>query len=86
MDDSPAYQLEIDGIGGGAGDGSVHAPAAGTVPRPWLGIRFNCCAVYTRVYRNREGTAYLGRCPKCLREVRLRVGPDGTNSRFFAAE
>ncbi|UCF34799.1 MAG: hypothetical protein JSV78_05730 [Phycisphaerales bacterium] len=54
--------------------------------RPWVGIRFDCCGVYTRVYRNPEGTAYIGRCPRCLRTVRLRVGRQGTDARFFVAE
>ena len=54
--------------------------------RPWVGIRFECCGAYSRVYRNTDGTAYEGRCPRCLKQVRLRVGPDGTSARFFTAE
>jgi hypothetical protein len=54
--------------------------------RPWVGIRFDCCNVYTRVYRNADGTAYLGRCPRCLKKVRLNVGAGGTDARFFVAE
>ena len=62
-------------------------PSAGT-PREgprFLGIRFACCDVYTRVYVNCEGTAYVGHCPKCARRVQVRIGANGTDSRFFTA-
>jgi len=62
-------------------------PAAntGTGPRPYLGILFECCGVYARVYRQPHEMIYRGRCPKCLRLVQVRVGPDGTPARFFRA-
>lgn len=51
----------------------------------FLGIRFACCDVYTRIYLNRAQTAYEGRCPKCARPLHIRVGPGGTDARFFEA-
>ena len=53
--------------------------------RRFVGVHFTCCDVYTRVYLNREATAYEGNCPKCAKRVRLRIGPGGTNARFFTA-
>ncbi|MEX2307884.1 MAG: hypothetical protein WD738_09850 [Pirellulales bacterium] len=53
--------------------------------RRFVGIHFVCCDVYTRVYVNRDETAYEGNCPKCAKRVRLRIGPGGTNARFFTA-
>ena len=54
--------------------------------RPWLGVLFDCCDVYYRIYRNEEGTAYEGRCPRCGGRLRIGVGPDGVEARFFRAE
>ena len=46
---------------------------------------FECCNVYGRIYKNKEGTAYVGKCPKCLKNVMVKVGKEGTNNRFFRA-
>lgn len=51
----------------------------------FLGIMFNCCNVYSRIYKNKEGTAYIGRCPKCMRTVKVPIGKEGTGQRFFDA-
>ncbi|MCH8805539.1 MAG: hypothetical protein IH986_05575 [Planctomycetes bacterium] len=53
--------------------------------RRYIGIHFECCGVYTRIYRRPDQTAYLGRCPRCLRTVRVRVGRGGTKARVFRA-
>lgn len=52
----------------------------------YLGIMFNCCSVYGRIYKNKAGNAYVGRCPKCMRTIKIPVGEGGTNRRFFNAQ
>ncbi len=51
----------------------------------FLGIMFECCNVYGRIYKNKEGTHYIGRCPKCMRSIKIKIGENGTNQRFFKA-
>ncbi|MFQ5509263.1 MAG: hypothetical protein ACE5FN_07995 [Leptospirillia bacterium] len=55
------------------------------MPRPFLGMMFRCCNVYARIYRNPEGTAYDGKCPRCMTPVRIRIDKHAgtTRSRFF---
>ena len=64
----------------GAGGGERAIPA-----RPFVGILFACCDVYSRIYVNRRRTAFEGHCPRCGRPARVRIGPGGTDERFFTA-
>ena len=59
-------------------------PAAAQA-RPYLGVQFTKCRVYGRLYRNLEGTAYFGRCPRCGAPVTVPIGQGGTSQRFFQA-
>jgi hypothetical protein len=53
--------------------------------RRYVGIHFACCVLYSRVDVNRDETAYVGHCPRCSRRITLKIGPGGTESRFFTA-
>jgi hypothetical protein len=53
--------------------------------KPYLGVTFECCQVYRRIYINQSGDEYVGRCPRCGQRVQFRVGSGGTNQRFFTA-
>jgi hypothetical protein len=53
-------------------------------PRPFLGVHFACCNIYARVFANRAGTYYVGYCPRCARRIQFRIGPDGSDDRFFS--
>ncbi len=79
MSDEPDYILELS-----TGESEV-APTADEPTRPWIGVQFDCCGIYVRIYRNREATAYVGHCPRCLRAARIRVGPGGSSNRIFRA-
>ena len=53
--------------------------------RPFVGVQFECCSIYARIYRNAAGTAYVGNCPRCAKKIELKIGHGGSDSRFFTA-
>jgi hypothetical protein len=75
------YKLEIGGTDSASSQSSRDSAA-----RPFLSIHFACCGVYCRIYRNSDGTAYVGRCPKCAKPVRFLVAEGGTDERYFVVE
>ncbi len=97
MAENPDYILDLSSLAGQldrqeppvheppTGESPADEPDAGSNSRKWIGVHFKCCDVYSRIWRNREGTAYAGHCPRCSRKVQARVGPDGVSTRFFEA-
>ena len=72
---------------GASGKRTAPTPAssanAASTSRRFVGVQFACCDLYARVYINRDATAYHGNCPRCAKAVHLKIGPGGTDSRFF---
>jgi len=82
MADEPDYVLDICGVEDEPYESTVdEARRAGK----WIGVHFECCGVYARIYRNRRGTAYVGHCPRCQARVQVAIGPEGTRQRMFRA-
>lgn len=85
--DMTSYQHKLDLTSEPPLSPSQHATqpeqSASAAGRPFVGIEFTCCGRYARIYQNREGTYYVGNCPKCAKPVRLRIGTGGSDSRFF---
>jgi len=49
-------------------------------------MHFKCCHVYSRIYVNRDGTAFVGRCPRRAGKATIRVSPTGSKPCVFTAE
>ncbi|MFO0829881.1 MAG: hypothetical protein U0572_17195 [Phycisphaerales bacterium] len=63
-----------------------HAPKDSKGPaRPFLLIWFRCCHAYGRLTKTDDGSAYVGRCPRCRAHCEVPVGPGGTTRRMFEA-
>jgi hypothetical protein len=79
MSDPRDYKLDISSLSKPDG---LKGPAG----RPYLSVYFACCGMYQRIYKNADGTAYAGHCPRCAKPVRFPVGPGGTTARQFVVE
>jgi hypothetical protein len=71
------YKLDIAGL---------QPPQKSGAAKPFLRIHFACCGVYSRIYRDKDGSAYSGRCPRCGQPIKFVIGSGGTDQRFFVVE
>ena len=53
--------------------------------RHFLGVRFDCCRTYSRIYINQNQTAFVGHCPRCGKQIHVKISPDGMDAKFFSA-
>jgi PHP family Zn ribbon phosphoesterase len=81
MSDPRDYKVDLSGAGENSAGGDGATASSGS--RPYLSVHFACCAVYQRVYRDKDGKTYNGRCPRCGTPVRFVVGEGGTAARRF---
>lgn len=81
----PRDIVDIPGVRAPTSVGAKDQPHAHGKGTPFLSIWFRCCHVYARIYRNRDHSAYEGRCPRCGSPVRARIGAGGTAQRIFEA-
>ncbi len=52
--------------------------------RKFIGVQFECCGIYSRIYYNEQHNGYFGYCPLCHRRVNVKVDPQkGVDARFF---
>jgi len=89
MADEPDYVLDLSGADepDAASDNAASGNAGRkSQSRRWIGIHFECCGVYSRIYRNANGTQYVGYCPRCQKKVQVKVGQGGISARFFKAK
>ncbi|MCB9852885.1 MAG: hypothetical protein H6819_07295 [Phycisphaerales bacterium] len=76
--------LDVTDLDGDPAD-AHEAPSANGVHRVWVGVYYECCAAYSRVYRRADEMCYRGRCPECGAAVSIQVGPKGIRARMLIA-
>ena len=75
----------IDVVSSAEGDVYESNTEARSGERPWVGVHFECCGAYTRIYREADIPQYEGRCPRCGRPITISVGPQGISARVLRA-
>ena len=70
---------------------SNHQMAEQTTGQPggkkkFIGVHFLGCNTYARLYPNAENTHFQGRCHKCGLTMKVKIGSDGIDERFFRSE
>ncbi|MBL9149774.1 MAG: hypothetical protein JNM94_13875 [Phycisphaerae bacterium] len=53
--------------------------------KKFLQIWYRCCHTYGRLTRNRDNTAFEGRCPSCGARCEAKIGHGGSTRRAFEA-
>jgi hypothetical protein len=53
--------------------------------RPFISVLYRCCNSYGRLYPNKDGTKFVGRCPRCGARTEALIGPTGTTRNYFEA-
>ncbi len=84
--EDPDYILDINGLPVENDQLQIPHETKDNKDKKCLYVMFDCCGVYQHIYKNKAGTHYEGRCPKCLRLVKVAIGPGGTDQRFFHAK
>ncbi len=67
----------------GESSGGFGAPAETGGREGFLRLWFECSGGYARAVKTKDGTAYVGRCPKCGASATFPIGQGGTSVRAF---
>jgi len=53
--------------------------------RSYIGVHYECCQVYSRVYLKQEQKKQISHCPKCGNAFHIKFSENGTDSPFWLA-